>query len=61
MIPVIRPFEIRQETDIYSPQEFNMISGQLMQLQNMVEPIFKAILNGLTIRYADRLMNGAPN
>lgn len=61
MMPTIRPFEERNKTRVYSPQELAMISGQIVQLQNTIEPVFKNILNNITIAEADNLMNGAPN
>jgi hypothetical protein len=61
VVQIIRPLEERLRTNVYSIDEFRMIAGKIIEIESLVEPQWKLVLNNLFISQADILVNGAPN
>jgi hypothetical protein len=61
MKQTIRPLGDRLSSGMYSQLELQMIVNQVSQIEWQVEPKWRLLLNNLSIKEADVLVNGAPN
>lgn len=61
MVQTTRTLEERLKSNTYNADEFRMIVEKLSGVEDQLEPKWRLVLNNLTIKDADVLVNGAPN
>lgn len=61
MVQTTRTLEERLKSNVYKEDELRMIVDKLVGVEDQLEPKWRLVLNNLTIKDADVLVNGAPN